>query len=274
MGPKDLARLLTPPLVWNCVRALGNRDRRPEQITFSGNYASFKDALAAAGVTGDDCYQQQTILETTLDRTLDLERESKLPEHVISARAIRLLAAFEMALRVRKNGTLRVVDFGGAVGGHYFQLRRYLPARVRWQVVDLPLTAQAGRNAFGSQELRFYERLDNLPPGPIDIVLASSSLHYTPKPWESLRSLLALEPSWLLIDRQPLIVDGDRLTVQTVPPTIYRARYPAWFLSERRLREALTGWTQVLHWLLPEEQASLEETLVPYQGFLFRAPGR
>lgn len=274
MNAKGLARALTPPFVWNGIRALKHRDEPVERISFSGTYASFEEALAAAGVTGDSSYQQQTILDATLEWTLDLARESKRPERVISTRAIRLLAAIEMALRDHENGTLHVVDFGGALGGHYVELRPYLPAGVDWEVVELPLTARVGRDTFGSHELRFSERTEDLSPGPIDIVLASSSLHYTRSPWESLRSLLALEPNWLLIDRQPLIADGERLTVQTVPPTIYDARYPAWFLSERRLRKALTGWTPALHWYLPEEQAVLDDTLVPYQGFLFRAPGR
>ena len=40
----------------------------------------------------------------------------------------------------------------------------------------------------------------------------------------------------MIIDRMMVLAGGaDRLTVQKIPETIYKASYPAWFFSEKKL---------------------------------------
>jgi hypothetical protein len=65
------------------------------------------------------------------------------------------------------------------------------------------------------------------------------------------------------------LIDGphNRLTVHTVPPTLYDARYPAWFLSRERFEAALTGWSRRLHWQASEVIA-LSGSFVEYGGLL------
>jgi putative methyltransferase (TIGR04325 family) len=68
-------------------------------------------------------------------------------------------------------------------------------------------------------------------------MLLSSVVQYLPKPYELLRDLLRHEFNYVIVDRTAFTRNGrDRLTIQYVPAWIYNASYPAWFLSEARLR--------------------------------------
>lgn len=90
--------------------------------------------------------------------------------------------------------------------------------------------------------LRFYDSIDTCCAEAHPVTgIASSTLQYLPDPRALLLRLLAATRT-AIIDRLPLIAaESDRLTVQTVPPSIYRASYPAWFFSRQRFTDFLTA---------------------------------
>jgi putative methyltransferase (TIGR04325 family) len=137
-------------------------------------------------------------------------------------------------------GRLKVVDIGGSLGSTYFQCRPVLEGAtsVRWCVVEQPIFAACGREHFESEQLRFFDNLetclaDELP----DVALLSSVLPYVEAPHALLETVARAVPR-VIIDRTPLwSALPDRLTVQSVPASIYGfpTSYPAWILNRERL---------------------------------------
>jgi putative methyltransferase (TIGR04325 family) len=68
---------------------------------------------------------------------------------------------------------------------------------------------------------------------PCDTILLSAVLSYIEKPHDLLERIIDLGFKNIIIDRTPIFLGDtpDRLTVQHVPPHIYKARYPAWFFN-------------------------------------------
>lgn len=145
---------------------------------------------------------------------------------------------------VGAGGLLRVLDVGGSLGSLYWQHRALLPANTTWTVVEQPAFVAAGRAHCGDL-LTFIESPSELDGAASwDIAVFSSVLQYLPDPWATLRSILALDVARLVIDRTPFHHGAqDIATVQRVPAHIYSASYPAWILSNARLREELKDWT-------------------------------
>jgi putative methyltransferase (TIGR04325 family) len=135
---------------------------------------------------------------------------------------------------------LNVVDVGGSLGSTYFQCRQVLEPAVQlhWSVVEQPLFANCGRAHFESEQLRFFEDLQTcLQSKRHDIGLLSSVLPYVENPHALAESMAQSLPA-VVIDRTPVWTGRpDRVTVQSVPASIYgfATSYPAWILN----REAL-----------------------------------
>jgi putative methyltransferase (TIGR04325 family) len=263
---KALLRDLTPPLLWKAARVISQKLGIGASLSWQGDYASWEEAQRDCG----QGYSDEEIIRVTARNTAVL-RESLRSSSDLNSRSLRLLAALTSALRIGSDRTLHVVDFGGAMGGHYFSLRRFLSfPKVRWSVIELPATVQEAKKNFGSDELSFFSDLGEVS-GPIDALLISSSLQYCPDPWKTFATLAATAAPVVIVDRIPLLQgERDRLTRQTVPREIYSARYPAWFLSESRfLSEAQKhGFKLALRWRCPEDVLRLDGKEIMDQGFL------
>ncbi len=119
---------------------------------------------------------------------------------------------------------VRVLDYGGHVGVHFYAYRKYLeyPPGLRWCVCDVPAVAAAGRalarERGESDALTFTT--DVRDADAHDVLIAAGSLQYVEKPGiaEALRSL-ARPPEHLLLNKLPLY-DGDAfVTLQNAGPS-------------------------------------------------------
>jgi putative methyltransferase (TIGR04325 family) len=65
-------------------------------------------------------------------------------------------------------------------------------------------------------------------------------LQYLERPYEMLEEMLEAKFDFILIDRTPYSLNNeDVIKLQKVPPSIYKASYPCWFLSEMHLKDYL-----------------------------------
>lgn len=163
-------------------------------------------------------------------------------------------------------GCLEVVDFGGSLGSTYWQCQPFLTGlrRVRWCIVEQPHFAEVGRREFGTAELTFHAALSELPPPSVPrLVLLSSAIQYLQDPDAALDGLLALQPAHMVIDRTPMSpLSEHRLTVQHAPRRIYKASYPCWVLSRRKLLDRLPRcWRLVCEFACDEGSASTSDGL-------------
>lgn len=209
------------------------------RIQFSGDFKSWESALEKSSG-----YDAAVILERTRSALLKVvrgeaayERDSVTfdeVEHSFPVLAGLLRAALS------GGGNLAVLDFGGALGSSYFQCRDFVsPVKeLIWSVVEQSAHVECGRKDFQSPQLRFHETVEeSIKERAPNVLLASGVIQYVPQPYDTLRDLLDKKIKTVIIDRTALLKrDRDRLTVQSIPDSIYQASYPAWFLSETRLR--------------------------------------
>lgn len=226
-----------PPILRRAMRQF--RARRDTSIRFEGTFATWAEAEALC--LG---YGHERILQRVLEATLRVVRGEAAFERdsCTFSEPAYSWPLMSMLLRValRNNGELRVLDFGGALGSTYFQHKRLLSDvhNLEWCVVEQPHFVEAGRNFVQDCQLKFFEGLAAVSQlGRLDIVLASSVLQYMPDPEVSLSQLASLGAEAIVLERTCFNRQHGEaaLRIQHVPPTIYQASYPCWFLDEARL---------------------------------------
>jgi len=133
---------------------------------------------------------------------------------------------------------INILDFGGALGSHFFQHRSLKPSPFgwNWAVVEQSHLTAIGREEFQTSELRFFDSPSaaSEPHSP-DVVLLGGVLPYLPNPFEVLAGLLEQKPRMVILERTSFVINGgSRLTVQHVPRSIYAASYPCWYLDRAK----------------------------------------
>jgi putative methyltransferase (TIGR04325 family) len=208
-------------------------------VSYSGNFASWADARQHS-----DGYDVAAIVERVKQAQLKVvrgeaayERDSVLFEKVEHSYPL-LVGLLRAALH--KGGVLNVVDIGGALGSTYFQCRALLEgiASLRWNVVEQPAFVDCGIQHFESEQLRFFRDLRScLAAEPVCVAILSGVLPYVEGPHSMLCEVAEARLAHVILDRTPLWEADDRLTVQSVPASIYGfpVSYPAWILNRERV---------------------------------------
>jgi len=268
---KSYAMDWLPPVL---VRWL--RKARGGAICFKGNFDTWDEATALC--TG---YDAESILAKVLAATLKVksgaaafERDSVLFDEMEYTWPV--LAGLMWAA-ARNGGRLNVLDFGGALGSSYFQNREFLQtlSEVHWNVVEQEHYVAEGQANIQNDQLRFYRTIEDcLVVNQPNVVLLSSVLQYLESPFEIMKQLTVTGAACLLIDRTPFSDgDTDRILVQEVPPSIYKASYPMWVFSHQKLRNVLeTDWHIVASNLSPEAYVQTSDKFeFSFQGMLLEA---
>lgn len=239
-------------------------------VRWQGDYPSWEEALASCGTDG---YAEENILEKTLQSTLKVkngeavfERDSLLFDRIEYSFPL-LACLFRIA--AAQDNTLSVVDYGGALGSHYFQNRTFLqPVVIRqWVVVEQEKHVTAGNRFISEGPLRFVQRLEDVSGA--NVLLSSSMLQYVERPYEYACKFADSGIEYILLDRIALSTENrDRLTVEIVPPQIYAARYPSWFLTESKLLAVFLKKYE----LVVDFESTIDHANIPsvYKGFLFK----
>ena len=232
---KIVAKALLPPVVVDLANAL-----RPTGCVWSGDYRSWSEAAAAS--TG---YDSDVIVERVKAAAFKVKRgEAAYERDSVVFDAIEYswpALAGLLWIAARNRGRLDVLDFGGALGSSYQQNRRFLRGlKVRWNIVEQPRFVECGKQHFEDDELRFYSTIDAaMAEATPQVLLLSSVLQYLEAPY-SLLDTIRDRCEFVIVDLTPAApLPRDRLVVQTVPPSIYPARYPCWIFSETRLQSEL-----------------------------------
>jgi len=207
-------------------------------VSYSGNFATWDDARRHS-----DGYDIPAIVERVKQAQLKVargeaayERDSVLFDKI--EHSYPLLVGLLRAAS-RNGGTLNVVDIGGALGSTYFQCRGLLEGlTIRWNVVEQPAFVECGNAHFQSEQLRFFADLPScLAAEPARVAILSGVLPYVEDAHAMLRAVAEAALPTVILDRTPFWDADDRLTVQSVPPSIYgfAVSYPAWILNRPRV---------------------------------------
>jgi putative methyltransferase (TIGR04325 family) len=243
---KSRLRPFVPPIVVDIARRVS-----PRAVRFSGNYDTWDAASSDAGG-----YDSEEILRRVASATRKVEageatfeRDSVVFDHVEYSWPL-LASLLQVAL---EQGSLRVIDFGGALGSTWRQNRRFLerlPVPVTWHVVEQEHFVALGRKEFSTDVLHFDNTIAEAAGEGADVVLFSSSLCYVGDPARFLHEAKLAGAPFLIIDRLPLVQGGkDRIALQSVGEPIYTASYPVRMFAEENLLEGLlSGWRLIETW--------------------------
>ena len=258
-----LLKELLPPALLNFIKG--------RFYGWSGNYASWEDAKQ-----NSDGYDLDFIFEKVKNATRQvISGDSKYERDGITfSDAVynyQLLTALSFA-RTNETDLLHVIDFGGSLGSLYWQHRNFLLPRLvsTWNVVEQEHFVKSGKAEFANEKLNFYYDVDTcMAAAPVKFMVLSSVLQYLPDPWALLDSIIQKKISWLFIDRTAFNEgNADRLTIQKVHPSIYKATYPCWFLSDTRFREKLLPHYEIVFEFDALDNSNLSET--KFKGMFLR----
>jgi putative methyltransferase (TIGR04325 family) len=244
----------------------------PPRYGFRGNYGSWEDARAHC--TG---YDAGLILDKVKEATLKVktgeaayERDSVLFNEVEYSWP--LLAAL-MWIAAQNKGQLKVLDFGGSLGSSYFQNKAFLDKidLRSWSVVEQENFVHTGKEFIGDGIIGFYNSPEEVihSRGIPDVLILSCTLPYLEQPYQLLRDLMEMKFPYILVDNTYFNYQaGDRICIQKVPPAIYDASYPCWFLDYQKLLENIKAKYTLVSEHQNESIIQLDGHKIRYQGFL------
>jgi putative methyltransferase (TIGR04325 family) len=176
-------------------------------------------ASAPLPAAPDESLQLQTLHGYEADRLVDVVfvKTAALIGRDISdlPGAERTMLGVLFAATETRSRPLRVLDFGGACGFHYFAAQR-LNVPKPWAVVESPAMA-ARASSLETDELRFFSTIDTASNwlGGVDLMHSSGTLQYIPGPFEMLDRLLALSAPVILWSRMALTEGAAETSIAT-----------------------------------------------------------
>jgi putative methyltransferase (TIGR04325 family) len=230
--------------------------------SYSGNYASYAEAKAAAPVTMPTTYAYAG--------TGGMYREQHERIRVSDYPLVHWLG------ELLRGGQRRIFDLGGHVGVSYYGFRRYLdyPVDMRWQVHDVPDVVEAGRQwaTQNDPEARLQFTDARSDASGQDILLTSGVLQYLDYTLPELLQTLQDPPAHVLVNLVPMHPSRGYFTLQNIGKAVlpYRVMAIAEFVSAM----------EALGYVVQDQWHSAERYLrVPfepgcnvdgYEGFYFR----
>jgi putative methyltransferase (TIGR04325 family) len=164
-------------------------------------FASYLQALDSLGHSG---YQLQDIVDVVVAKT-KVARDRIRDTRSVTLDTLRPLIALGAMSAGR---AIRVIDFGGGAGHHYFLARAALGANIdlRWSVVETPAMVASASAQLSDRGLSFHSSMSEAAEhlGNVNLVFSSSALQYTPDPLLVLREILAVRAEHVFITRTAL----------------------------------------------------------------------
>jgi putative methyltransferase (TIGR04325 family) len=106
--------------------------------------------------------------------------------------------------------------------------------KINWNIIEQESFVKCGKEYFADNELHFFNNIDELTDKEeISVCLFGSVLPYLKEPYNIFDTIIYHKIKYIIIDRTYFLENEfeDVLSIQKVPPEIYDASYPAWFLS-------------------------------------------
>ena len=238
---KKLAQDLFPPLLWRTLKGV----RRSSNIEVFDTYEQAAQACVGFG------YEEEELVEVVFQKTKNYRDQIAAQSPLeVGGSDIQTLLGVTLALEANQGNQLRVIDFGGACGAHYFMVKQFFTtSRICWHVVETPAMAYRAKE-LENEELKFFDNLALAKEGfdELDLVYSSGTLQYVPEPSGTLEKLVDCRAKFLLLNRLGVSLGTqDVITVQKsklsangpgpLPVEIQDniSLYPCQFISKQKL---------------------------------------
>lgn len=148
-------------------------------------------------------YQADEIIDVVYKKTINFKKKLE-NNHFISSNIANSICGFVPCIIDKNSTEIRVMDFGGACGALYFQMRKYFPQnlKIQWAVVETPAMVKKAKN-LESEELKFYDSIEDAVNQliNIDVLHTSATLQALENPREYLLKLLNLKSKYIFFNR-------------------------------------------------------------------------
>lgn len=243
------------------------------EIIFSGNYSNWEEAAnICSGYDSDIIIEKvRDSLQLVRDGKAIYERDSVIFNEIQYSQPLLIGLLFASSL---SGGKLKVLDFGGSLGSSYYQNRKFLSKLkfVEWSIVEQEKIVSIGKSEFENREIKFFETIiEAVKLRKPETALLSSVLPYIKNPYEVLGLIKSFKFQTILIDRTPFFVEDfpDRITIETVPPEVYSAQYPAWFFNYSRFLDFLSDTYELVEAFESNDRYSLIDAKIIYRALIF-----
>jgi len=258
---------ITPPIFLRLLR------RQTRQSGFRGNYANWQEAKKHACGYDDDLILnkvKKSLLKVKKGEAV-YERDSVLFDEVQYSWPL-LFGLLWVASNT--NNKLNLIDFGGSLGSSYFQNIKFLRHlnELHWNIVEQPHFVRCGQKYFRDQYLKFYYSIEDcLREQQPNLILFSSVIQYLEKPYEMVKRAIDNKFDYIIFDRTTLVNKEEKLAVQKVPPEIYNASYPVWFLNrDKFLNLFVHAYELITEFDALAGQIEFENLIAEDKGFIFK----
>ena len=217
-------------------------------------YQSYASALADA-----DGYEDKDLVKVVVAKG-KIFRDALNEGKQLDLLSLRTVIALAASLRSKK---LKVIDFGGAAGTHFFIAKALLGTSVEldWRVVETPeMVRAANTEGLSTRELSFYDSLDKAVNGDeFDIIFSSCAVNYAPNPYEILDEIVKVDAKYLVLTRTP-VADNESVLLQYsmlrhngvggLPEgesiVDRKISYPVTILERRKVEQCITKFGEIL----------------------------
>ena len=281
---KRIARAVLPPVVTSAYRAARRRTR--EEAPADWEYLPGGWPQPSADSPG---WNADSVVATQLERWPDfvksvappapfgLSNESAGGPPDYGVHNTIMTFGYVLARAAQGRRRLSMLDWGGGLGHYCVNARALLPdLQLDYYCRDLPNLVAGGRTVL--PDATFYVDEKEALAGRYDLVVASSSLHYS-RDWRGvLAGLATATTGYLYVTRQPFVKTADSFVVVQRPHRFgYQTEYPGWFLNRDEFLSATTDLglqllREFLIWEIPNVPNAPEAA--DYRGFLFSPAGR
>lgn len=243
----------------------------PEKYGYFGDYSSWEDAqLDSSGYNSEIIFKKvKKSLLKVKNGEAAYERDSVIFDKIQYSWP--LLSSL-LWIASQNNNKLSIADFGGSLGSSYYQNISFLNhlTELKWNIIEQDKFYEIGKELFENESLKFYNTLEECyKKNNINTILLSSSLQYLEIPYELINTIMELEIDYVIIDRLDATnEDRDILKVQKVPPEIYEASIPVWFMSSKKLIRTLQS-----KYCLITDFDSMDAGSHIEKGFIFKRKG-
>jgi putative methyltransferase (TIGR04325 family) len=127
---------------------------------------------------------------------------------------------------------------------------------------------KTGKEKIADGILDFAYTIDDI--NDANVLIASGVLQYLKEPYEWLQKFVDKGIPYMIFDRTAFSLENrDRLTLQKVPPEIYEASIPTWFLNKHKFLDMIRERYQLVA-AFDNYIDVVKEIPSVFKGFLFK----
>jgi len=233
---KKIIKKTCPPFLIDLLKMY---QTKKSQSGFSGNIKNWDDALVQT--TG---WHSPEIINKIKTAALQVKNGSSIYEQdgsLFNKQNYFFPVVAGILHGINKNQNISVVDFGGSLGSHYYQMKSFFPKglKISWNVVEQEIFVDCGKKEFENDELKFHYSIKNYQ-GEKDVFFASGVIQYLKDPYAFIKEIKEFKFKNIIFDRVFFINNApERIVLQKADSEVfYDASFPAWLLNEDKFVKA------------------------------------